>query len=129
MQHCFNAEAAANAARQPKGKVAIAIRCANSRDLEMIPSSQSDFALYGGLYRFVNLVAGRVARTRACLERSAAGGKAIVTIARQAVQSRCAYTAAVIQHARYGPVRGRCASWVNVRSGKLPPAFAQISQV
>jgi beta-galactosidase len=36
--------------------VPIAIFCDNSRDLEMIPSSLSDFNLYGGLYRYVNLV-------------------------------------------------------------------------
>ena len=38
-----------------KGIVPIAILCDNSRDLEMIPSSQSDFNLYGGLYRPVHL--------------------------------------------------------------------------
>ena len=36
--------------------VQIAIMCNNSRDLEMIPSNLSDFNLYGGLYRYVNLV-------------------------------------------------------------------------
>jgi len=35
--------------------VPIAIMCDNSRDLEMIPSNLSDFNLYGGLYRTVNL--------------------------------------------------------------------------
>ncbi len=39
-----------------KGNVPIAVRCDNSRDLEMIPSDLSDFNLYGGLYRYVNLV-------------------------------------------------------------------------
>lgn len=39
-----------------KGKVPVAIRCDNSRDAEMIPSDLSDFNLYGGLYRYVNLV-------------------------------------------------------------------------
>ena len=39
-----------------KGKIPIAIRCDNSRDLEMMPSDLSDFNLYGGLYRYVNLV-------------------------------------------------------------------------
>ncbi len=39
-----------------KGKVPISIRCDNSRDLEMMPSDLSDFNLYGGLYRYVNLV-------------------------------------------------------------------------
>lgn len=41
---------------QFKGKVPLVIRCDNSRDLEMIPSSLSDFNVYGGLYRYVNLV-------------------------------------------------------------------------
>lgn len=39
-----------------KGKVPLSIRCDNSRDAEMIPSDLSDFNLYGGLYRYVNLV-------------------------------------------------------------------------
>jgi len=34
----------------------LAIRCDNSRDLNMMPSDLSDFNLYGGLYRYVNLV-------------------------------------------------------------------------
>lgn len=38
------------------GKIPVAIRCDNSRDTEMIPSGMSDFNLYGGLYRYVNLV-------------------------------------------------------------------------
>ncbi len=39
-----------------KGRVPVAVMCDNSRDLEMIPSDQSDFSHYGGLYRYVNLV-------------------------------------------------------------------------
>lgn len=39
-----------------KGKIPLSIRCDNSRDAEMIPSDLSDFNLYGGLYRYVNLV-------------------------------------------------------------------------
>ncbi len=39
-----------------KGLIPIAIRCDNSRDLEMIPSDLSDFNLYGGIYRYLNLV-------------------------------------------------------------------------
>jgi len=42
--------------KQFKGKVPIAIRTDNSRDLEMIPSNLSDFNLYGGIYRYLNLV-------------------------------------------------------------------------
>ena len=41
---------------QFKGKIPLSIRCDNSRDLEMIPSSLSDFNVYGGLYRYLNLV-------------------------------------------------------------------------
>jgi len=37
-------------------EIPIAVMCDNSRDLEMIPSNLSDFNLYGGLYRYVNLV-------------------------------------------------------------------------
>lgn len=39
-----------------KGKIPIAIRCDNSRDVEMIPSDLSDFNVYGGLYRYVHLI-------------------------------------------------------------------------
>lgn len=39
-----------------QGKVPVSVRCDNSRDLEMMPSDLSDFNLYGGLYRYVNLV-------------------------------------------------------------------------
>ncbi len=39
-----------------KGKIPIEIRCDNSRDLELIPSDLSDFNIYGGLYRYLNLV-------------------------------------------------------------------------
>jgi beta-galactosidase len=42
--------------KQFKGKVPVSIRTDNSRDLEMIPSSLSDFNLYGGIYRYLNLV-------------------------------------------------------------------------
>lgn len=42
--------------KQFKGKVPISIRTDNSRDLEMIPSSLSDFNVYGGIYRYLNLV-------------------------------------------------------------------------
>jgi len=41
---------------QFKGKIPVVIRCDNSRDLEMIPSSLSDFNVYGGIYRYLNLV-------------------------------------------------------------------------
>ncbi len=38
-----------------KGKVPVAVRCDNSRNTETIPSDMSDFCLYGGLYRHVEL--------------------------------------------------------------------------
>ena len=38
------------------GKVPLSIRCDNSRDAGMIPSSMSDFVIYGGLYRDVELL-------------------------------------------------------------------------
>jgi beta-galactosidase len=41
---------------QFKGKIPVVIRCDNSRDLEMIPSSLSDFNVYGGIYRYLNLI-------------------------------------------------------------------------
>ena len=42
--------------KQFNGKIPLSIRCDNSRDLEMIPSDLSDFNVYGGLYRYLNLV-------------------------------------------------------------------------
>jgi beta-galactosidase len=42
--------------KQYKGKIPVSIRTDNSRDLELIPSDLSDFNLYGGLYRYVNLI-------------------------------------------------------------------------
>lgn len=41
--------------KQFKGKIPLSIRTDNSRDLEMIPSNLSDFNVYGGLYRYLNL--------------------------------------------------------------------------
>src|SRR5688572_17206165 len=42
--------------KQFKGKVPVSIRTDNSRDLELVPSDLSDFNLYGGIYRYLNLV-------------------------------------------------------------------------
>ncbi|SJZ46368.1 glycoside hydrolase family 2 TIM barrel-domain containing protein [Sediminibacterium ginsengisoli] len=42
--------------KQFKGKIPVSIRTDNSRDLELIPSDLSDFNLYGGIYRYLNLV-------------------------------------------------------------------------
>ncbi|WP_022824934.1 glycoside hydrolase family 2 TIM barrel-domain containing protein [Hymenobacter norwichensis] len=41
--------------KQFQGRIPLSIRCDNSRDLEMIPSDLSDFNVYGGLYRYLNL--------------------------------------------------------------------------
>jgi beta-galactosidase len=41
--------------QQFKGKIPVSIRCDNSRNLEMMPSDLSDFNVYGGLYRYLNL--------------------------------------------------------------------------
>lgn len=42
--------------KQFKGTVPLSIRSDNLRDLEMIPSDLSDFNIYGGIYRYLNLV-------------------------------------------------------------------------
>lgn len=47
---------ASDAAKRFNGKVPLSVRCDNSRDAEMIPSDLSDFNLYGGIYRYLNLV-------------------------------------------------------------------------
>lgn len=51
-------DAAAKAQANPenKGAVPLTIVCDNARDLQMIPSDFSDFNLYGGIYRYLNLV-------------------------------------------------------------------------
>ena len=43
-------------AKRYNGKVPLEIRCSNARDVEMIPSDMSDFNVYGGLYRYLDLV-------------------------------------------------------------------------
>ncbi|HEU5232738.1 MAG TPA: glycoside hydrolase family 2 TIM barrel-domain containing protein [Terriglobales bacterium] len=50
------AVAKAQANQQSKNGIPLAIVCDNSRDLEMLPSDFSDFNLYGGIYRYLNLV-------------------------------------------------------------------------
>lgn len=42
--------------KQFKGRIPVEIRCDNTRDLETIPSQLSDFNVYGGLYRYLNLI-------------------------------------------------------------------------
>ncbi|MBR5350036.1 MAG: glycoside hydrolase family 2, partial [Prevotella sp.] len=44
------------ASEKYQGGIPIAVRCDNRHDEEMIPSDLSDFNLYGGIYRHVNLV-------------------------------------------------------------------------
>jgi beta-galactosidase len=64
-----------------KGLVPVAIMCDNSRDLEMIPSNLSDFSLYGGLYRYVNLVyLPAISLDRVHVESKVENGKAAVSI-------------------------------------------------
>ena len=43
-------------AAESKGGVPVAVMCDNAPDLDRVPSDLSDFCLYGGLYRHVNLV-------------------------------------------------------------------------
>jgi beta-galactosidase len=45
----------ASGKNKPRG-VPIAVLCDNSRDLDRMPSDFSDFSLYGGIYRHLNLV-------------------------------------------------------------------------
>jgi beta-galactosidase len=53
----ITAAARRNLARpETNGLVQLAVLCDNSRNMETIPSDQSDFNRYGGLYRHVNLV-------------------------------------------------------------------------
>jgi beta-galactosidase len=47
--------AEASTKKKPDG-IPLAILCDNSRDLSRMPSDLSDFSLYGGLYRHVNLI-------------------------------------------------------------------------
>jgi beta-galactosidase len=65
---------------QPPGLVAVAVMCDNSRDLEMIPSNLSDFNLYGGLYRYVNLVYVPAISIERVLIDSEVSAKAKITI-------------------------------------------------
>nr|WP_302829451.1 glycoside hydrolase family 2 TIM barrel-domain containing protein [uncultured Bacteroides sp.] len=47
---------ASKEAERFNGEVPLSIRCDNTRDAEMIPSDLSDFNVYGGIYRYLNLV-------------------------------------------------------------------------
>lgn len=39
-----------------KGQIPLAVKCDNTRNMQMIPSNLSDFTLYGGLYRHVKVL-------------------------------------------------------------------------
>jgi len=75
-------EATAAETKANKGNVRLSVWCDNSRDLEMIPSSLSDFNVYGGLYRYVNLVyVPAISLERVHIETKAdAGGKASAAV-------------------------------------------------
>ena len=76
-------EAAVRAAAppQPGGRVQLAVLCDNSRSLETIPSDQSDFNRYGGLYRNVNLVyVPAVSLERVLIDTDVSAGKAAVSV-------------------------------------------------
>lgn len=47
---------ASDDAKRFDGRVPVSIRVDNTRDAEMIPSDMSDFNVYGGIYRYLNLV-------------------------------------------------------------------------
>jgi beta-galactosidase len=68
-----------DAASPASGNTQLAVLCDNSRDEEMIPSDQSDFNRYGGLYRRVNLIyAPAVSMERVLME--ASGGTAAANL-------------------------------------------------
>jgi len=76
-------DAAARCLARPNanGQVQLAVLCDNSRSVETIPSDQSDFNRYGGLYRSVNLVyAPAVSLERLLVDTSVAAGKAAVAV-------------------------------------------------
>jgi beta-galactosidase len=76
-------EAAARSLKRPDagGQVQLAVRCDNSRSTETIPSDQSDFNRYGGLYRHVNLVyAPALSLERVLTDTRVASGSAAVSV-------------------------------------------------
>ncbi len=76
--------------RVAAGRIPLAVRTDNSRDLESIPSDLSDFNLYGGLYRPVHLVylpAGGLTRVHATPERQGDGTWRVALHARFAAAS------------------------------------------
>ena len=76
-------EAAARSVARPQsgGRVQLAVLCDNSRSLETIPSDQSDFNRYGGLYRNVNLICvPAVSLERVLIDTNVSAGKAAVSV-------------------------------------------------
>ena len=73
-------DAFARAKPTPQG-IPVAVLCDNGRDREMIPSNESDFSLYGGLYRYLNLVhVPAISLERVHVESRLADGKAQVSV-------------------------------------------------
>ncbi|HXU79854.1 MAG TPA: glycoside hydrolase family 2 TIM barrel-domain containing protein [Polyangia bacterium] len=72
-------DAMARAKPTPQG-IPVAILCDNGRDREMIPSNESDFSLYGGLYRSVNLVHVPAVSIERVLADATVGDKAQVRV-------------------------------------------------
>src|ERR1019366_2741392 len=69
------------AARSAGDQVQLAVRCDNSRSAETIPSDQSDFNRYGGLYRHVNLVyAPALSLERVLIDTRVDSGSATVSV-------------------------------------------------
>ncbi|OAS17737.1 glycoside hydrolase family 2 TIM barrel-domain containing protein [Paenibacillus oryzisoli] len=59
------------------GLMPVAIACDNSRELETIPSDASDFNLYGGVYRYLNLVyVPQISLAQVHVDAQVAGGSA-----------------------------------------------------
>jgi beta-galactosidase len=76
-------EAAARALKRPgaNGQVQLAVLCDNSRSNETIPSDQSDFNRYGGLYRHVNLIyAPALSLERVLIDTRVTSGSAAVSV-------------------------------------------------
>jgi beta-galactosidase len=72
-------DALARAKPTPQG-IPVAVLCDNGRDREMIPSNESDFSLYGGLYRHVNLVHVPAISLERVLIETSLSDKAYVTV-------------------------------------------------
>jgi beta-galactosidase len=91
--------------KQFKGKIPLSIRVDNSRDLEMIPSDLSDFNVYGGIYRHLNLkYVPQTALERVFVEASVgADGKQGVVNVRGRLMSFSAQTSFEVETQLYDP--------------------------